>query len=185
MDELVDYITKEHAQYDMDSASSKFTIAIKSALGPLRFLLNAGGRAAGDVCCAQDAEPSTLPVADLFSGVPWRLANAIGPDPICRSKWFHALFTSMHILTVFQSGVAVEEYFKTVAKLFTRIEQFTTRLKTVNEVEIPTELLPIYKGMLLILLEIRALGIGITKRYFDQEEMVFSAASVGLPHKPC
>lgn len=84
-----------------------------------------------------------------------------------------------------QSGVAVEEYFKTVAKLFTRIEQFTTRLKTVNEVEIPTELLPIYKGMLLILLEIRALGIGITKRYFDQEEMVFSAASVGLPHKPC
>lgn len=62
---------------------------------------------------------------------------------------------------------------------------FTSRLKTVNEVDVPPELLSIYEGILLLLLEICALGINITKRYFDQQQKVLSVPSVDLPHTPC
>lgn len=49
VDGLLEYLTKEHAQYDEDSASSKFTSVVKSTLGPLNFLLGTGGKVAGDV----------------------------------------------------------------------------------------------------------------------------------------
>lgn len=86
IDELISYIRKEHAQYDLDSASSKFTEAIKNSLGPLKFLLNTGGSAAGDVCCAPSLGPFVFSVAHSFSDLPWRLADATCTHLVYRSK---------------------------------------------------------------------------------------------------
>ena len=49
IDELIDYLRKEYAEYDKDSASSSFTNAVKGSLGSLRLLLATGDRVAGNV----------------------------------------------------------------------------------------------------------------------------------------
>ena len=49
IDELIDYLRKEYAEYDEDSASSSFTNAVKGSLGSLRLLLATGDRVAGNV----------------------------------------------------------------------------------------------------------------------------------------
>lgn len=49
IDGVIDYLTRAHVRYDKDSASSKFTSVVKKSLGPIKFLLNTGGKAAGDV----------------------------------------------------------------------------------------------------------------------------------------
>jgi hypothetical protein len=49
IDEVIDYLAKEHVKYDKDTASSQFTSVVKDSLGPLKFFLNTGGKAAGDV----------------------------------------------------------------------------------------------------------------------------------------
>jgi hypothetical protein len=49
INELLEYLATERAQYEEDSSSSKFTSVIKSTLGPLKFFLGTAGKAAGDV----------------------------------------------------------------------------------------------------------------------------------------
>lgn len=68
--------------------------------------------------------------------------------------------------------MAVTDSFEAVAKLFTRIANFTSRMQVVSQEEIPPGLVPIYQTMLVSLLNICGLSIKITSRYLVTEEKV-------------
>lgn len=88
IDELLLYLTREHAKYDKDSASSKFSSIVKTTLGPLKFLLSMGGKAAGDVgqslgrgiCCR-------WAFTDLSPDVSWWLASPVSTQHLHRGKF--------------------------------------------------------------------------------------------------
>jgi hypothetical protein len=77
-----------------------------------------------------------------------------------------------------QAGRAVTESFEAVAKLFTRIENFASRMRTVSEEGIPPGLIPIYQTMLVSLLNICGLSIKITSRYLVAEGKVHSSSLI-------
>jgi hypothetical protein len=172
VDGLLEYLTKEHAQYDEDSASSKFTSVVKSTLGPLNFLLGTGGKVAGDVSQSV-ACFSVLGITDLrrcFLVVRksyQRSASSSRQVQNCKVFALPEFISSLR-----QAGRAVTESFEAVAKLFTRIENFASRMRTVSEEGIPPGLIPIYQTMLVSLLNICGLSIKITSRYLVTEGKV-------------
>lgn len=84
VDGLLEYLTKEHAQYDEDSASSKFTSVVKSTLGPLNFLLGTGGKVAGDV--SQSSHACLFWALLIFADVSWWFASLVSAQHLCRGK---------------------------------------------------------------------------------------------------